>query len=161
MWFLQQALIFSVGGLLMCGSMNAADTATATVTFTIGTINSISVSGNPAALIVSTASAGSQPTSATDTSTTYNLTSNATNQKITGAIDAAMPDGTTLAITLAAPTTGTSAGPVNMSTTAANLVTGISNIAQSNIAITYTVSATVSAAVAGPLMRTVTYTLGP
>lgn len=141
--------------------LQAATTATATVTFTIGTINAISVSGNPTALTINTATAGSAPTSVTDTSTTYNVTSNATNQRITGAIDLAMPSNVTLTIALGAPSGATSAGAVSMTTTAQNLVTAISNVAESGLAITYTLAATVSAAVQGPSTRVVTYTIGP
>lgn len=139
----------------------AQTSATAIVTFTISTISSISVSGNPAAFTISAAVAGNPPTSATDTSTTYAVTTNATAQKVQGSIDTAMPTGVTLTITLAAPSGGTSTGPINMNTTASNLVTGISNVAQSGLGITYTLSATASAAPIASATRTVTYTIGP
>lgn len=139
----------------------AATTATATVTFTIGSIDSISVSGNPAAFVINSATAGSPPTTLTDTTTTYALTTNNTARKITGAIDTAMPTRVTLSVTLAAPSTGTSAGAVALSTTAANLVTAIANVAQSGLQITYTLAATVNAAPAALTTRTVTYTIGP
>lgn len=139
----------------------AQTSATAIVTFTISSISAISVSGNPAAFNISSVTPGDPPTSATDTSTTYAVTTNATGQKIQGSIDTAMPTGVTLAITLAAPSTGTSTGAVDMTTTPQNLVTGISNVAQSGIGITYTLSATAAAAPVASATRTVTYTIGP
>lgn len=146
---------------LLLTTLQAADTATATVTFKVSSVNAISVSGNPPTLEVKTANAGEAPASVTDSTTTYNITTNASNQKITASIDAAMPNAVTLSISLAAPSGATSAGFVAMSTTAANLVTAISNVAQSNLTITYKLAATVGASVAGPLTRTVTYTIGP
>ncbi len=139
----------------------AATTATAIVTFTIASIDSITVSGNPAAFVINSATAGSPPTTLTDTTTTYAITTNNTARKITGAIDTAMPTGVTLSVALAAPSTGTSAGTVALSTTAANLVTAIANVAQAGLQITYTLAATVNAAPAALATRTVTYTVGP
>lgn len=147
----------------VCGGslLDAATTATATVTFTIGSIDSITVSGNPAALTINAAVAGSAPTSATDATTTYAVTTNNTARRVTGAIDTVMPTGVTLSVNLGAPTGATSAGAVALTTTAQALVTAIANIAQGSLTITYTLAATVSAAQAGPLTRTVTYTVGP
>ncbi|MBI1922902.1 hypothetical protein HYR99_01495 [Candidatus Poribacteria bacterium] len=137
----------------------AANTATQTVTFEVQAINEISVSGNPGALTVSVATAGSEPTDATNSTTTYNITSNGTGKKITGAINTAMPSGTSLKVSLAAPTGATSAGTVTLSITAANLVTGITQKAESSKTITYTLSATVSAGVVASASKTVTLTL--
>lgn len=139
----------------------AATTATATVTYTISSISAISVSGNPGALVVNSAVAGSQPTSATDSTTTYSVTTNGTSQKITGSIDTTMPSGSSLSINLTAPSGATSSGSVALTTTAQNLVTGISNVAQANMPITYTLNADVSAAAASGQTRTVTLTIGP
>lgn len=139
----------------------AQTSATAIVTFTITSISSISVSGNPAAFTISAATPGDPPNSATDTSTTYAVTTNATAQRIQGSIDTAMPSGVGLTITLSPPSGATSVGAVNMTTTAQNLVTGISNVAQSGLGITYTLSATASAAPIASASRTVTYTIGP
>ncbi len=158
--------------LVLCASLAGATalsarTSTALVTFAVGTINAvnasnaISVSGNPATLIVNSAVAGAPPAPATDSTTTYNLTSKAANQRITASISTAMPTGVKLIVALDAPKGGTSSGEVSLTTTAQNLVTGISNIAQSNLGIIYTLRASVNAAVQGPTTTIVTYTLGP
>lgn len=153
---------FTIAGtVLMAMSGWAATTATATVTYTIGSIIAISVSGNPGTLTVNSATAGSNPTSATDATTTYAVTSNIATQRVTGAIATAMPTGTTLSVNLAAPSGGTSAGTVALTTTAQNLVTGISNIAAAGNVITYTLAATVAAATVTNATNTVTYTIGP
>jgi len=133
-------------------------TANQTVTYKVQAIDQISVSGDPGPLIINTATAGQQPTDATDTSTTYAITTNGTGKKITGAIDTAMPTGVTLKINLLAPTGATSAGNVVLGIIAADLVTGISQVAESGLTITYTLSATV-AATPGSGTRTVTLTI--
>lgn len=147
----------------VCGGslLDAATTATATVTFTIGSIDSITVSGNPAAMTVNAATAGSAPTSATDATTTFAVTTNNTARRITGAVDSTLPTGVTLSVALAAPTGATSAGAVALTTTAQALVTAIANIAQGSLTITYTLAATVSAVQVAGATRVVTYTVGP
>lgn len=143
----------------------AANTATQTVTFEVQEINEFSVSGNPAALVISTATAGAEPDNATDSSTTYALTVNdnagtPVTNKITAAINSNMPANVTLSVNLTAPTSsGTSAGSTSLSTAAANAVTGIGTEAQSGIAIAYTLAATVGAGVLASDTRTVTFTL--
>lgn len=138
-----------------------ATTATATVTYTIGTITAISVSGNPAALTINSAVAGSAPTSATDATTTYAVTTNTTAQRVTAAVASAMPSGVTLSVNLAAPSGATSAGNVALTTTSQALVTGLSNVASASNTITYTLAATVNAASVANATNTVTYTIGP
>src|SRR5947208_1601517 len=64
------AAILAVGLFGIIPSGFAASSTTQTVTFSVSAINEISVSGNPGALTVSSAAAGSGPTSASDASTT-------------------------------------------------------------------------------------------
>jgi len=144
-----------------CGSLFGADSDTATVTFSVSAINELAVSGNPAAFTVNSATAGNQPVSIQDSSTTYNITTNESSKVITGALDVALPSGLSLDVTLTAPTGATSAGAVTLTTVSQNLVTGISQVAESNLGITYDFSATVSAGTQTLDTRTVTYTIGP
>ena len=150
------AVIFAVvlGGVAMAGN-----TANQTVSFEVSAINELSVSGNPAALVIDSATAGSQPTFATDDSTTYAVTTNEEGRKITGAINPAMPSGVTLKIALVAPTDGTSAGSVALGVDAVDLVTGISQLAASGKLITYRLDASAAAGVIESDTRTVTLTL--
>ncbi|MGQ9809956.1 MAG: hypothetical protein ACUVQ7_01260 [bacterium] len=145
--------------LLGAATVIASNVTTQTVTFQIDAINEISVSGNPGNLVINSATAGSQPNSATDNTTTYSITTNESGKKLTGKIDSAMPTNTTLQINLAAPTGGSSQGDVTLTTTDSDLVTSISQVAQSGLTITYTFSATVSAGTLSSTQRTVTLTL--
>lgn len=140
---------------------HATATATQTVTFSVSSIQAISVSGNPAPLNITTAVPGSAPTSATDNSTTYSLTTNLTGETISGSLDVAMPANTSLNIQLAAPTSATSAGAIALTASPQVLVSGIGPVAQSALAITYTFSASTSATPFSSTTRTVTLTLGP
>lgn len=153
--------LFLASFCLLQVSAFAATTATATITYTIGSIDAIAVSGNPGPLNVTAATAGSAPSSASDASTTYAVTTNNTARRITASLATNMPSGVTLSVALAAPTGATSLGAVNVSTTAATLVTGISNIAQAGLAITYTLTASPSAAQVTAATNTITYTIGP
>lgn len=147
-------------GLLIVTKAEAATTATSTVTYTIGSINAISVSGNPGTLTINSATAGSSPVAATDATTTYSVTTNNTPIKVYGQVATAMPSGTTLTITLVSPSGGTSAGAVAMTTSQAALVTGIGNIAASSLTITYSLTATLSASQVSAATNTVTFTIG-
>jgi hypothetical protein len=134
-----------------------AQTATQDVSFEVQAISQIAFSGSPS-LVISTATAGSAPTSAT-ASGTYAITTNEVDQKITASIDAAMPSGVALLVQLGAPTGGTSAGAVTLSTTAQDVVTGISTLNESGLSAGYTLTATSAAGVVAADSRTVTYTI--
>lgn len=139
----------------------ADNIATQLVGYEVTAINEIEVSGDPGALVVNTATAGSEPIAATDNTTTWDITTNGGTdaKKLTGAIDTDMPANTTLEINLTAPTGATSPGDVTLSTTAASLVTSIDSVAESLLSITYTLSATVAAGVVTAASKTVTLTL--
>ncbi|MGD9401605.1 MAG: hypothetical protein PVF95_04980 [bacterium] len=155
----QIALAAGVLVLLALGSALAANTDNQTVTLQVTAINEIAVSGDPAALIVNTATAGAQPDTATDNSTDYDITTNESNKRITGAVDVAVPANTELYIFLVAPTGAASAGDVQLTTTAADLVTGITTLAESNNTITYKYYASIAAGIVASTTRTVTLTL--
>jgi len=137
----------------------AGSSATQTVTYQVSAIDELSVSSPAISLTVSTATAGSAPDAVTDSSSSYSITTNETNRKITGQIDTAMPTGVTLAVNLAAPTGATSTGSTVLSTTAADLVTGISTLNEAGKAITYSLSATSAAGVVSSASKTVTLTI--
>lgn len=144
---------------LVAGAANVAmaQTATQTVTFQVNAINQISFAGAPS-LTVSTATAGSNPTSASDASATWAVTTNQTNAKITASINSNMPAGLTLSVVLNAPTGSTSFGG-SLSTTSVDLVTGITKLAQGALGVTYTLDATAAAGVVASGNRIVTYTI--
>lgn len=143
---------------LLAGAASAASAqATQTVTFQVDAINQIAFSGSPS-LVVNTATAGSAPTAAT-AGATWAVTTNQSGAKITAAINSNMDAGLTLSVNLTAPSVGTSAGAQALSTTAVDLVTGITKVAESGIAVAYSLSATTAAGVVSSQSRTVTYTI--
>lgn len=122
--------------------------------------DSLSISGNPSTLTISTVTAGSNPNSVSDSSTTYNSITTNTVRNITGKINSAMPTGVTLNVQLAAPVGASSAGSLAMGTTAVNLVSSIpKNTTSTNLTITYTLSATAAASPSASSTRTLTLTL--
>ena len=152
------AAVFCLG---LSGIAVAGNEATQTATYQIDAINELSAAGTPAAFIVSTATAGSEPAEIVDTSTTYAITTNCdTNaKKITAEINTAMPSNTELKITLVAPAGASSEGEQLLSRTALDVVTGIDAVASSGHQITYKFIPTVSAGVIGSAQKTVTLTL--
>ena len=151
----------ALAGILALGSRIEsllAQTATQTVTFSVVPVSRVAVSGSAGPIVVSTASAGSAPTSASMGGTSYAITTNETNQKISAALDQPMPSGVSLAVALSAPSGASSTGSMTLSTASADVVTGISSVSASALPIVYTLSATATAAVA-PGTRTVTFTI--
>jgi hypothetical protein len=136
-----------------------AQTANQTVTFEVKPINQIAFVGAPS-LTITTAVAGSAPTSVTDATATWAITTNQSTVKITASIPSAMPAGLTLSANLTAPTlNGTSAGLVALGTAATDMVTGIAKLAQGALGITYKLDATAAAGVVASSTRVVTYTI--
>ncbi len=128
------------------------------VVVSVSEINAFQVADGAVTLTVDAAVAG-QGIPAVQTGTTYGLTTNGTGKKITAALSNEYAAGLTLALSLAAPA-GAASTPRTLSTTAQDVVTGLSQIAASALAVTYTVSATLAAAPnAGGETRTVTFTL--
>jgi outer membrane lipopolysaccharide assembly protein LptE/RlpB len=139
-------------------SIASAQTATQTVTFAVNAINQISATGSPS-LTVTTATAGSQPTDATDASSTWAVTTNQSNAKISASIPTAMPAGLTLSVNLVAPAGASSAGLTALGIVAVDLVTAITKVAQNGLTATYQLSATAAAGVVGSGTKVVTYTI--
>ncbi|MCX5752391.1 MAG: hypothetical protein NTW97_01960 [Candidatus Krumholzibacteria bacterium] len=120
----------------------------------------MTASGNPGALIIGSATAGSVLIPVSDATTTYNIDVTTGTVKITGEINTAMPANTALKVMLAAPTGATSVGMVTLSATAQNLVTGIANLTSENgLGISYEFDASVSAGVVSSAAKTVTFTI--
>lgn len=92
---------------------------------------------------------------------TYTITTPNANRTyaITAQLNANMPTGSTMAVTLDAPTGATSLGAVNLDVTARNVVTGIRRNTNATQNITYTFTATAAAGVIPLSSRTVTLTV--
>jgi hypothetical protein len=121
-------------------------------------INEIAVSGNPGNLVINSATAGQQPDDASDDSTTYDITTNEINKKITAELEADMPPNTSLKVTLGAPT-GATSSQKTLTQAAQDVVTGISTLAETGLSIGYVMSATVAAGTFALDSKTVTFTI--
>lgn len=128
-----------------------------TVTFEVSAINLITVTGSPT-LVVAQASAGGAPSSVTNNSTSYSITTNETNKKIQASLNNLMPDNVTLQVSLATPGTGSSAGTKTLTTSPQDVVTGITPVNGSG-AISYTLTATAAAGTVASQTRIVTFTI--
>jgi hypothetical protein len=135
------------------------DVATATVTFEVREVNEISVSGDPGPLVVDRAQAGAPPTAAVDEGTTWSVSTNGSAMKITASLDAALPAGVTLSVSLAAPDGAAAAGLISLSPTAQDLVTQLSGVQADGLLVTYTLAATAAAGVVPRDSRIVTFTI--
>ena len=155
MWRMVLVLCFMGLGFPTLGQ---AQTVSHTVTIIVNAINLLAITGSPT-LTVNSGTAGSQPADATDATSTYAITTNETSKKITASINSSLPTGITLSTNLAAPSGATSAGNTPLATSSSDVVTNISTVAQSGLAITYTLSATASGGVISSTSKTVTYTL--
>ncbi len=152
-------LLLTSGILLLASSTSfAQDNFTQDVTIVLTDINQLAVSAATVSMTINTAVAGSAPTDATDNSTTYAITTNGTTKKLTGVLDVAYASGLSLDLLLTAPTGGT-ATERTLTTTAQDLVTGVAQVAQSALTITYTASATVAASPNDPAGETNTVTV--
>jgi hypothetical protein len=145
--------------LLVSAHDACAQTATQVVQFQVNAVNQIAVTGSPAPMVINSATAGSAPTSVTAGGTSYAVTTNESNQKITASIDQPLPSGVTLEVSLAAPGGASSAGNVPLSTAGTDVVTGISSTAAAALPITYRLSATPVVQMSTPEARTVTFTI--
>jgi hypothetical protein len=149
--------ILSVALLAGFSSVASAQTSNQTVTFQVNAINQIAFTGSPS-LQITTAAAGSNPTDAT-ASASWAVTTNQTNAKVTASINSDMPTGLTLKVNLGAPAGATSAGDQSLSSTAVDLVTSITKLAEGSLSAGYTLSALPTAGVVASTTRTVTYTI--
>lgn len=134
------------------------------VTIIVPSVNAFEIPTNAVTITVVAPAAGQQTGTGSDASTGYNLTTNNSGMKITGQLDALYPTGISLQVLLGTPTasSGGTAGTTTqttLSTSAQDLVTGISRAYGSNVSIGYTASATAGAVPATGVTQTVTYTL--
>ena len=149
-----------VSGMIvaLAATSASAQTATQTVTFQVDAINQLGVTGSPT-MAITAAVAGNAPTSVTSAGNTWAVTCNQTGAKITASIGVAMPAGVTHSATLGAPAGATSAGIKSLSTGEVDMVTGITKLNSSGLALTYQLDATSAAGVITSTTRVVTYTI--
>jgi hypothetical protein len=120
--------------------------------------STLTLSGDPQAMVISTAEAGSQPNAVVDEGTSYSLVA----QEILGIdaqLDALMPPGTSLYVQLEPPAASLGAGSVALDTSPRRLVSGIVPGTYNGLSIRYQLTATVEAGVVPMSSRTVTFTI--
>ncbi len=136
------------------------------VSVEIQAINEIAIAGD-VSLTISAATAGSAPTPAT-AGTTYAITTNDSGgtTRITASTSvapASLGDGPgndlALSVSAAAPTGGTSSGSVTLGTVAQNVVTAMAAVSESEVALSYTLTATAATGQLASTDITVTYTI--
>ncbi|MDL2122061.1 MAG: hypothetical protein LWX51_03040 [Deltaproteobacteria bacterium] len=141
------AILVALSMVFIVGPVMAGDSDTQTVNYAVTAINEINIDDNSVTLTVNSATAGSPPDQASDSST-YDITTNVISpatKKITASIDSDMPSGLTLQIDVTAPSTGTGGGAKTLSTSAQDVVTAISAVNEVDISIGYTLDATIAA----------------
>ena len=138
----------------------AAQSADQTVTIVVPQVEQIAVADAAVTINFTAPTAGNAFADATATSS-YSITVNTTGNKITGQLDGDYASGISLAVALGAPSGATSANSVTLgSTSAVDLVSGVSTVSATGLGITYTASATAGVAPnGGGESQTVTYTI--
>jgi hypothetical protein len=144
-------LTLCASALLLAGAADAA----------CGQNTVLTVTGSPTSFIITTAVAGSEPLALTNALTSYfvKVKNIAGPQRIAAQLDAPMPAGTTITLTMGASTGATSLGPVALDMSARDIVVNIAKEAGSTFPITYVFTATVAAGVVPLQSRTVTLTM--
>ena len=120
--------------------------------------DSVTIAGSVSLTVNSAVSVGGGLVPDSD-ATTYSVTNTAGTKKLLGRLSSAMPSNTTFAVQLAAPIGATSSGPVTLTASDQNLVTGIGVVSDSGLSMTFTLSATVNAALVSAGTRTFMLTL--
>jgi succinyl-CoA synthetase alpha subunit len=111
-------------------------------------------------MTVSGATAGFQPLTVTNNSTTYTVSALLIQpKKVTAQLNANMPAGVTLTVILVPPSGATNNGRVALDNIARDVVTNITNAIPQSRTVEYQLTATVSAGVVPTSTRTVTLTL--
>lgn len=137
--------------------VNAGDTATQNLNLIVEAINEISLSQSSVDLLVTASEAGLMPDRVIDSTTTMAYSTNETNRKITAQLDKALPNGIYMLLEVTT-NDATSAGEVSLTSDPVDIITGISNVAESGKTVTYQVNADMNAAPVTDIFE-VTYTI--
>lgn len=163
MAFRLQTFLLIISALVLLSATAIAqngERAVQVVTMEVKPITKISVSGNPAALVVNDALAGTELLSVRDENTQYSITTNTENMKIVASINQQMPPGTKLMVSLES-RKGISVGVVDISNALSpvDVIRSISKGSDANQRITYIFAADASAGEIQQQTRTITLTL--
>jgi len=147
----------ALASLFFAGASFAqSNVASQQVAINVAEISVIAVHGT-VSMTINSAVAGQAPDPAT-ASATFDVTTNAKNQKISAELDQDMPEGLSLYATMGAPSEAKSNGKVKLSDKSVDLVKQISQVRASGLSLSYEAVATVDAD-PDNVVRTVTYTI--
>jgi hypothetical protein len=119
----------------------------------------LSLSGDPFSLDVHTAVAGFAPQSVTETSTTYAVTVPSSGAALKARLNAPVPSGVQLRISVQAPSGAATVGELSLSTTDQTVVMNLPQGSHSALGITYRLVASASAGVIAPASREIVFTI--
>lgn len=145
--------------LLVCARpVRAQESASQQVTIVIEEVSAIAVSSAAVTLRLQSATPGLPPAPATDASTSYDFTTNATAKKITGRLSTRFSEGLALAVRLTPPSGGQTFERI-LTTEGQDLVMNLGNTRGANLGISYRASATTALAPSDGETRTVVFTV--
>ncbi|CAN5896333.1 hypothetical protein BH11GEM1_BH11GEM1_23910 [soil metagenome] len=142
---------------LVCGRILEAQTATQTVTFSVVSSSRAAIASVATPMTVRAAITNGTSTSASVAGSSYAITTNESNQKISASLNEAMPSGLSLAVSLSPPAGAASRGVTQLGATATDVVTGISAADAASLPLVYTLTA--SGVPTRSNRRVVTYTV--
>jgi hypothetical protein len=157
-------LTLSAAACFFLGSGTASaqpTTDTVTVTYEVASITQLNLNGAASVKIIA-GTPGALLNSVIDASgVTYDITNNAgeNSKKLVGSINSDMPNETSLSVQVSAPSGAESEGLVALTTVPQELVTGIDNVTESLLAISFKLEATVAAGVIASATKTFTLTV--
>jgi hypothetical protein len=136
-------------------------TDTAVVTYEVESITQLNLTGAANVKIVAGTAGQGLPSVTDSTGVTYDITNNAGagSMKLIGSINTAMPANTVLSVNVTAPSGASSAGFVALTASDQDLVTGIDNVNEAGVAISFKLDATVAAGVIASATKTFTMTI--
>ena len=129
------------------------------VTLTVQAINEIAIGNHITILDIKTMKINSQGVKVINAVSTYSVTTNEINKKITGVLNAALPKDTHLKISLEAPNGAKRYHRVLLTDIPTDLVTGVTRTAESEKTIFYQFSAPESFQWVTPLTQVITLTI--
>lgn len=126
---------------LVSGRILEAQTAKQTVTFSVVSSSRAAIASVATPMTVRAAITNGTSTNASVAGSSYAITTNESNQKISASLNEAMPSGMSLAVALSPPAGASSRGTTPLGATAADVVTGISAANSMSLPLVYTLTA--------------------
>ena len=152
-------LLLLIAAIPSMSTAQALNGSSQTIDFAVEAINEIAITSHPTFLTINTTMINSRVMKIIDATSTYSITTNEADKKITGVLNFDLPEYTCLIISLEAPTGAKRIDNVLLSHVPIDLVTGITKVAESNKIITYQLRAPASTPWNTPLPETMTLTI--